>query len=323
MEENSNTFSGHVLFVCSGNKNGRCTAAITEQARVFKKYGTKVSFFKVKGKGVWGYLRSAVALKHHVKLRHYDIVHAHYGLSGIAASMAGARPLIVSLMGSDIFGSFLIRWMVRFFAICVWPVTIVKSEIMARKLGIKKVYIIPNGIDFSLFKEFPRSGARSEVGFTTPRIVLWPADPARKVKNISLAKAAMNMLQCKDCELKVVYGVSTTLMPMYYNASDVVLVTSEWEGSSNVVKEALACNVPVVSTPVGDVARWLSGVEGCSICKPAPADIARAIDRTLKLDRRTHGREKIGELDNQIVVGKIFSLYMELIESGGHLRVFT
>jgi hypothetical protein len=226
-------------------------------------------------------------------------------------------------MGSDVFGSFLIRGMVRFFATCVWSITIVKSEIMGQKLGVKKVYIIPNGIDFSLFKEFSRIAARSEVGFTTPRIVLWPADPARKVKNIVLARAAMNMLQRKDCELKVIYGISTTLMPIYYNASDIVLVTSEWEGSPNVVKEALACNVPVISTQVGDVARWLSGVEGCSVCKPAPGDIARAIDSTLNLDRRIHGREKIRELDNRIVVRKVFALYEKLIGSGGHKGVFT
>jgi len=312
---NSNLFSEKVLFVCSGSRLGQCTAAIVEQSRALSVYGVNVSFFRVMGKGLAGYLKSIRQLRRHLKENRYYVVHAHYGLSGVVAFLAGARPLVVSLMGSDVFGPSWIFRLVKFFTVFVWPHTIVKSEAMASKLAPGKVKIIPNGVDFSLFKEIPREKARLKAGFKAPKHVLWPADPLRDVKNFGLARAAMDALQRRDCELTILKGKTRDEMPVFYNASDVVLVTSHWEGSPNVVKEALACNVPVVSTPVGDVRKWLLGVDGCRICNPEPEAVARGIEYALNYGTRIEGRQQINELDNEIVVKEILAVYEASIRS--------
>jgi teichuronic acid biosynthesis glycosyltransferase TuaC len=98
-------------------------------------------------------------------------------------------------------------------------------------------------------------------------------------------------------------------MPWYYNAADVVLLTSKWEGSPNVVKEALACNVPVVSTPVGDVAEWLKGIEGCEICQWDAVNIANALKRVLRREDRIEGREKMENLDIDRISDRLLAEY--------------
>jgi glycosyltransferase involved in cell wall biosynthesis len=309
----SNVFSGHVLFVCSGNKNGVCTPAITQQANALEKRGVKISFFKVRRKGIVGYLRGAIELKKWLKNNKYDLIHAHYGLSGIMATLAGAKPLVVSLMGSDVFGAEWIFRLVAFFAKSVWPVTIVKSEAMARKIGGARTLVIPNGVDMDLFREMSKAEARRKCGFSKPRVVLWPADPARKVKNYELAEATMQCLGRDDVGLETVFGVETFKMPDYYNAANAVLVTSRWEGSPNVVKEALACNVPVVSTPVGDVEDRIKDLDNCSVCLPSPKLLAKALEKAIDSDVRPDGRNKIKELDNNIVVRKILTLYSKIV----------
>ncbi len=318
MKPEVNIFSEPVLFVCSGNRLGECTAAISGQASALRKAGVPVSFFYVMGYGIKGYLRSALRLRNHLKSSSYKVVHAHYGLSAVVASLAGARPLVVSLMGSDVFSSFRIRVLIRFFAAFIWPVTIVKSEEMFRKLAVKKAVVIPNGVDFSLFREFSKDQAREKVGFSTKRHVLWPADPLRAVKNFDLANAAMHILHRNDCELSVLYGKTMEEMPAYYNASDVVLITSRWEGSPNVVKEALACNVPVVSTSVGDVEKWMVGVDGCKICESEPEALARGLEYALGFEGRSNGRFHIQELDNVVILEKILNIYKRSKNAASH-----
>ncbi len=309
MNQDKNPKLEEILFVCSGNRLGDCTAAIRNQASALKKAGMNVSFFRVTGSGIPGYFRSVVQLKRQLKEHRYTVVHAHYGLSGMVASLAGAKPLVVSLMGSDVLGSWWLRSMVRWFAVYRWPRTIVKSEAMAEVLGKESIDVIPNGVDFSIFKPASRNESREIAGFNAPKHVLWPADPERGVKNINLARAAFRVLNRKDVDLSIIYGRPTAEMPVLYNASDVVLITSDWEGSPNVVKEALACNVPVVSTPVGDVEKWLLGVEGCFVCEAEPTAIAAGIKKALDFEGRTNGREKIGELSNESIVKKIELIY--------------
>jgi teichuronic acid biosynthesis glycosyltransferase TuaC len=310
MDIATNLFAGKVLFICSATRKGRCTEAISEQARGLKKRGVEVEFFCVEEPGIRGYFKGMFRLRRFLRQNYFDVVHAHYGLSSMMASMAGAKPLVVSLMGSDVFGPKWLLGMVKFFSGFVWPSVIVKSEQMLSRLGAGHAMVIPNGVDLSLFREIPQEEARKKVGFLDREIVLWPANPDREVKNVTLAREAVHLLNDERVELKIVFDVPTERMPWYYNAADVVLLTSKWEGSPNVVKEALACNVPVVSTPVGDVAKWLEGINGCEICQPDPGNMAIALKKTLKRKGRIDGREKIEELDIDRVSDRLTNEYV-------------
>lgn len=310
MDIATSLFSGRVLFVCSAVQKGRCTEAVAEQSRGLKKRGVKVSFFQLEQGGVTGYLKEIYRLRKFLKQNHFEVIHAHYGLSAIVASLAGARSLVVSLMGSDVFGPRWLLWLVRFFSAFFWPCVIVKSQQMADHLGVRSVKVIPNGVDLTLFREIPREEARIKMGSSCRKIVLWPANPEREVKNVKLALDAMKLLTAEQLELKIIYDVPTSQMPWFYNSAEVVLVTSRWEGSPNVVKEALACNVPVVSTPVGDVKEWLQQAKGCEVVPPSPNQVAEALKKVIRRGKRINGREVIGELDIDRISARLMNEYL-------------
>jgi glycosyltransferase involved in cell wall biosynthesis len=293
---------------------------VRNQADSLRKLGTEVLVYEILGKGVAGYLKHLFRLRRYIRRTGVSMVHAHYGLSGILASLAGARPLVVSLMGSDLYLSGFMRFWVRLFSRFFWSVTIVKSDEMFRLLGNPRAKVLPNGVDLDLFKEMPREEARERLGFTMPRNIIWASDPVRKVKNFLLAREACLLLNCNETELQVVKDVDPGEMALYLNASDVLLLTSHWEGSPNVVKEALACNIPVVSTPVGDVEGFITGVSGCLVCPPNAKALALGLEKALAINGRSNGRERILPLDSRLVAGQILSIYNSLLKkplSGG------
>jgi glycosyltransferase involved in cell wall biosynthesis len=108
-------------------------------------------------------------------------------------------------------------------------------------------------------------------------------------------------------------GVPHSEVPVWMNGSDTLLLTSLHEGSPNVVKEALACNLPVVSVDVGDVRERILGIEGCYLALPDPADLAAKLTLVHAGSRRIAGRAKIQELSLERIALKLKSLYQELV----------
>jgi teichuronic acid biosynthesis glycosyltransferase TuaC len=90
-------------------------------------------------------------------------------------------------------------------------------------------------------------------------------------------------------------------------------LTSLHEGSPNIIKEAMACNCPIVSTDVGDVRDVVSGTEGCYVTTYDPEDIAEKLKSALQFNKRTAGREKIQHLDSNIIAHKIISIYKTIL----------
>ena len=305
-----------VLFICSVARTGKCSPAVREQARCLKEAGLQVSFFGVEKGGFMGYLTSLFRLRRFLHKQSFQVIHAHYGLSGVLASLAGARPLVVSLMGSDVLGHALMRGVMSLFVNHIWRTVVVKSPEMAEVVGVNKVHVIPNGVDLSRFRELARHTARQNLGVSAWRVILWPASPARKVKDYALAERTVKNLNRSDCQLLIADGVPAEEMPLYYNAADVVLITSRHEGSPNVVKEALACNVPVVSTPVGDVEYWLNGLSGCSVCPHEPESLASGLERALQGSGRCKGRARVQEVNGTEFSEKIITLYRQQLARG-------
>jgi glycosyltransferase involved in cell wall biosynthesis len=141
--------------------------------------------------------------------------------------------------------------------------------------------------------------------------VLFPYDPARAVKGFDLAEAAMAIVaRSVPAKISIVSGEPPEKMPYHYNAADLLLLTSHSEGSPNAVKEAMACNLPVVATPVGDIRERISGARWCHIVERSPRHVAEAILSVLASpDPRSDGRERIAPLEGSAVARRIVAIY--------------
>jgi len=300
-----------VLFVSSGNIYG-LNPIIENQGESLKRAGIDLEYFTIKGKGIAGYLKNVLPLRRKIREGKYDIIHAHYSLSAITASLSFKRPLVVSLMGSDVYSSGLILKLIRWLSKIWWNVTIVKSEEMKEKLGLPSAQIIPNGVNIELFKPSERLASCRHLGWN-PEIkhILFPANKKREVKNYHLAEQSVNLLDKWNVQLHSLDKVHNSQMPFYYNAADVVLMTSLWEGSPNAIKEAMACNAPIVATDVGDIKSNLEGVDNCHVTDADPVPIASCLKKVLAKDERSNGRARIMELglDAGSVAGKILTVY--------------
>lgn len=310
-----------VLFVCSGNSSNGINAIVKNQANSLEDSGCEIHFFTIKKKGLMGYLSSVPALHKKLKVNSFDIVHAHYSLSAFVATLAGGRPLIVSLMGSDVNERKWYKWLIRIVSRFFWEATIVKSKSMKTALGASHVKVIPNGVDLKLFRPFDREKACAELDWSLEqKHILFAANPRRYEKNYKLAWDSFNLLKqhMKDITLHHLENVPISLMPTYYNASDVVILTSHWEGSPNVIKEAMACNCPIVATDVGDV-RWVIGdTKGCFIASFNTVDFAEKLHHALEFSRtseKTNGRDRIIKLglDAESVAKRIVNIYKQVL----------
>jgi teichuronic acid biosynthesis glycosyltransferase TuaC len=304
-----------VLFVSSANKKDEINPVVFNQGQSLSREGIEIYYFGVRGKGLTGYLSNVNSLKTELMVLKPDIVHAHYVLSGVLAKLAGARPLVVSLMGSDVNDGHLQRMAAALFSRYFWDACIVKTEEMKKLIRNEHVHIIPNGVDMTRFRPGGKEEALTETGWDKNAInVLFPADPDRPEKNFRLAQEAVKTIGDDNVRLQILKDVPRDKVVHYLNASDVVLLTSLWEGSPNIIKEAMACNIPVVSTKVGDVEEVLMGTDGCYVVKDSVGEICSAL-RSAISKKRTDGRNHIAYLDSGLVSRRIIELYSDLLMS--------
>jgi len=283
--------------------------------------GHEIDYYYISGRGIYGYLKNIPALRRYIKAGNYDLVHAHYSLTAIAASLAGRHRMVVSLMGSDVLGNSFMLPLLRLFCRYRWSRTIVKTEMMKSRIGNRNVIVLPNGVDTGKFRPLNREVARRHLGLPDKKIVLFPADPDRPEKNFTLASESFSRMKRDDAMLLPVHHADHGMMPWYYNAADVLLLTSTWEGSVNTVKEAMACNLAVVSTDVGDVRINTQGLQGYYITSYDPDDIAGKLSMALDQKIETEGRERILELglDAATVNSRMSEIYRTVIRGSVRL----
>lgn len=312
-----------IFFVASGN-HGAISPVVGNQAEALMSEGVEIEWYLLKGKGFKGYLKNVKPLRNFLKEHKYDAIHAHYSLSAFVASLAGAKPLVVSLMGSDVKAAGWYKFIIRLFATFGgWKSIIVKSNDMYRSLGIKRAIIIPNGVNMERFKPMSIVDSRKYLGWDPKKKhILFPANASRPEKDFALAKEAVALLQSDfrlmiedlrfdGVELHAFENTPNEETPYWYNAADVVLMTSKWEGSPNAIKEAMACSRPIVTTKVGDVAERMGGVEGTLVAQSRdPQELAELLKFALTYSS-TKGRERIIEdgLDVHDVNMKLIALY--------------
>jgi glycosyltransferase involved in cell wall biosynthesis len=181
--------------------------------------------------------------------------------------------------------------------------------------GASRNTVLPNGVDRDRFRPEDRELARARLGWKPDeRVVLFAADPNVARKRYWLARDAVEYAAGIEptVRLEVATGVAPERMPTLMNAADCLVLTSVSEGSPNVVKEALAVNLPVVATAVGDVRELLAEVAPSAVCAASSWEIGEAIVECVRVPSRSNGRARSEALAAEAICDRLLALYDDL-----------
>jgi len=324
----------NVLVVCSGNFHNGISPLVKEQVDSIIIKGVQVEIFSINKSGLSGYFSAIPRLRKKIKEIRPDLIHVHYGLSGLVTFLTFTKcRIIISFMGDDLIGSvgkgnkytFLSKILViinKLLARNYYDYSITKSKELNEILSkVKHKEILPNGVNFNVFYNQPFDLCREKLNISQEElIVLFAANPLRAEKNYLLANEAISLIGKKQLKLFTVFSEEQNMLNYCYNAADVLLLTSLHEGSPNVVKEAMACGCPIVSTRVGDVAEVMANTDGCYIADFNPESISRYVVKAIefrRLHKKTNGRDRLIQLklDSVSVAEKLIVIYKKTINN--------
>jgi len=315
----------NVLIVCSGNKPdfnfNIHQAFIADQISSIEKINNQIKFhyFFIKGKGILGYLSNLKPLKQILKDNSIDLIHAHYSFSGLLANLQRKVPVIVTYHGSDVNLRFQSRIsnMVQLFS----KVNIFVSKNLFNKAIFKSSsLVIPCGVDLNIFKPQQHNLLRKKLNLDDGKYyILFSSTFNNPIKNFSLLNNAISNLKDKNIQVIELENYSREQVSELMNAVNLCVMTSFSEGSPQFIKEAMACNCPIISTDVGDVKEIIAQTNGCYICKFQSEDLEEKINNAIEFSskfNRTNGREiiiKLG-LDNKIIAERVLESYKNLLK---------
>ena len=288
---------------------------VRDQIAATRQLGIEVEVFSFPP-GSRQYIPATRRLRKLLRRQQFDLVHAHYGLPGWCARLAGARPLIVSFHGTDVrhpvVGALSHRLVWRLDLVAAVSRALFEPE--AGRPGLPPVpgaAVLPCGPDLSRFGPIPRTEARERLGLDPDQpYLLFAANPARPEKRHD--RAAELAAAC-GAELLSGGSIEPERMPLWLNAANAVLVTSDYEGFGMVAVEALACGVPVLSTPVGIAPYALGGVGGC-LCAPfdTGAWAAAARPHLAAADPRVDGAGRAASLSAARMAERVVEAYRDI-----------
>jgi glycosyltransferase involved in cell wall biosynthesis len=309
-----------ILIVCSGNKStGEFQFEldqpfIYEQTKSLELLDVEIELFLIKGKGILGYLKNIKKLRNVLNSKNFDIIHAHNGPSGFIAIFQRRVPVIITFHGSDINLRYLN--VISSFAVLFSKWNIFVSQKLYDKIYLKtsaRYSIIPCGINMDVFSPFDKTIARNKLGLsTTGKYILFGAAFNNPIKNYALTKKALELsgVNSEVIELK---NKSREEVCYLLNACDVLLLTSKSEGSPQVIKEAMACNCPIIATNVGTVKEIIGEARNCYITDFNPKNIAEKLITILTTGGRADGQANIKEYDNLLIANQILKVYHTLV----------
>lgn len=324
-----------VLHVCPELPTPECPGSMAPAARQIDSLqgsGVQTQVIDMRGIPKLKYLQAIPRIRR--MAREVDIIHSHFGYCGWLSWMAtfamNNRPrLVMSFMGDDLLGtpradgslewpSRVQAWINKHFAKRFTKV-IVKSDEMAAKILPCRSTVIANGVEMGTFRPLPKDESRRQLNLPLNRcLVLFPGNPKNPRKGHALARQVIELTSKQlnqPIDLIPLWDIDPQDVAVYMNACDAMLMMSLIEGSPNVVKEALACNVPVIAVTVGDVSQMLDGVAGCSVHPREPERIGAALAKQLQDKTPCNGRQVLLErgLDLDGVAQRVLSVYSQAI----------
>lgn len=307
-------------------------AAVYVQETGLQKLGVDISILLL-GRELNGpqvYLKCRELIKKTFQEGNFDLIHVQFGgLQALQAVRALRRRVIITFHGTDLhgglpktisqyirykIGTWCSRWAAKHGG---W--SIVVSENLSQYLvHVTNCYsVIPTGVDFEQFKPIPKVECIKKLCLDPNKKYILFCDSGhdpvkrRDLANLVLAKARQEIENLEFLEL---HHVPHKEVPLYLNASDCLLVTSDKEGSPNIIKEALACNTPILSVDVGDVALRIREVKNCEIVSRDVPQITKSLCKIILNNSRSNGREMTREsIDNDIICHKILSIYEKVV----------
>lgn len=274
----------------------------------------------------WNYPRSVRKLRCQLADGQYDLVHAHFGLSGWVARCQLRLPVVLTFHGDDLLGKFrfdgTITPMGRFFQASSLALAhfvdaiIVQSRQMRRMLRHANARVIPCGIDLNMFQPMGRDEARRRLGLDRQKkFVLFAYDPGEQGKRYDLIERAVIIARARVQQLDILRarGMPHAQMPLYMNAADALVVASEAEGGPLVTKEAMAVNLPVITVPVGDAVEILRGSEGNHIVPRDVEAIAAKLVSVCQHGTRSRSRQCLEPYSMPATAAKVLEVYRSVL----------
>ncbi len=242
-----------------------------------------------------------VAIRRAAQAHGADVVHAHYGTAtAFLCALAAKVPLVITYRGSDMLPNVTMSWphwfvgylLSQLASLRAAAVVCVSQQIANRLWWARgKATVIPSGVNTEVFRPLPRAECRSRLGWPEDEaVVLYCSANAGKRPALALrAVEQATALGHPSRPVPLSGNIPPSEIPHYMNGADCLLLTSQYEGSPNVVKEAIACGLPVVSVAVGDVVERLRGVDPSSVVDDTPEALGQALAEVLRDRRRSNG----------------------------------
>lgn len=292
---------------------------IIEQGEAIRRCGGEVDYFAVKGNGLLAYFTARKALIQKIKEFQPDLIHAHYGLSGITAVLQSKVPVVTTFHNGETL-SFSANILSSLFSLRTKFMVYVAQHIYDfAYLKRKKNYVIlPCGVDLHECVITDKEIARKELGFLpNKKYILFGGGFDNLRKNYPLLKEGIELLKRDDIEVLEMKGLSRLQISKILSACDLFALPTKSEGSPQALKEAMACNCPIIATDVADIKHLLGDLDGHYLCSFDPKDVATKVEEALSFNSRTKGRERIIELGltNDLVAKKLVEIYEEVLKN--------
>lgn len=315
-----------ILIVCSGNApdfDFRIHQAfIYDQIEMISKNSSSITYdtFFIKGKGIKGYSNNLSLLKTKINQNNPNLIHAHGGHAGLLCVLQRKVKVIVTFHGSDV--NYFKNRCISIMASLLSAGSIFVSNGLYNKIRLHgpNASVIPCGVDIDVFLPLEKKEAKKLCGYPENEpYILFSSSFDNVVKNFPLAEIALSNLP--KIRVREIKGKTRGEVNLILNGAELLLLTSLSEGSPQIIKEAMACNTPVVSTDVGDIREVIGNTEGTYICSFDPKDVAEKIRCALQfatIKEKTSGRERIITLglSNEVIAGKVYDVYLKLKSKG-------